>query len=294
MSGGLGPVRSVSVVIPAYNAADTLDDQLGAIEAQDAAWLDEVVVVDSCSTDDTAQVVQRYSARWAKVRLASADRPGANVARNAGVRATVSDAVLLCDADDIVAEGWAKQLFLALQDHDVVRGRYEIGLLNDAETIAARGSLASTGPPSDQFFGGLGGNCAFRRVAWEQLGGLFEHHYGSDDAEFFWRAHLAGLAVGYVDEAVVHYRLRAGMRALYRQQSTWAASRALVYKEFRGTPFIGHRRSLTAAAKAWGWLFVHLPDAFSAEPARRGAWVRSAAGNVGRVKGSIRHRVLYL
>ena len=287
-------LSSISVAIPAHNAGCTIIEQLEAIHSQDFDRLDEVIVVDSLSTDDTAAVVRAYSDRWPKVRLVAATRPGANTARNVGVASSTSPAVLLCDADDVVADDWLEPMFQALDEHDVVRGRYALDLLNDAATVAARGSLASTSPPNEgESFGGLGGNCGFRRSVWEALGGLLEHHYGSDDAEFFWRARLAGFDVAYVDASVVNYRLRPGMKPLFQQQMLWASGRAQLYKEFHAAGLV-QRRSAAAVLKTWAWLTVHLPDARSKDPAKRGRWVRSAADSVGRVRGSILHRVVYL
>lgn len=288
-----GVVDSLSIAIPARNAGQTIVEQLDAIRAQDAEWLDEVVVVDSMSTDDTIAIVSTYATQWSKVRLASATLPGANTARNVGVANTSSAAVLLCDADDVVSPTWAATMFAALRQHDVVRGRYALELLNDDATISARGSLASTTAPSDSDpFGGLGGNCGFRRVVWDQLGGLLEHHYGSDDAEFFWRARIAGFDVAYEHDSVVNYRLRPGMKPLFQQQMQWASGRVLLYKEFHDAGLI-QRRSAAAAAKAWAWLVIHLPDAASQDPQRRGRWIRGAAEAVGRVRGMRRHRVWF-
>lgn len=284
--------RSISVVIPAHNAAATIAEQLDALASQDCAELLEVIVVDSASTDTTTSIARDLEARWPKVRIVTGPGPGANLARNTGVRAARADDVLLCDADDVVASDWISTMSGGLVDADLVRGRYSLDLLNDAETIAARGSLASTSAPSDQRFGGLGGNCGFRRTAWEQLGGLREHHYGSDDAEFFWRAHEAGLRVEYLHDAVVHYRLRPGFDTLYRQQRTWAEGRALLYREFRETEFM-QRRSTFDALRSWAWALRHLPDCRSADAATRGTWVRVHANNVGRAIGSARHRVYF-
>jgi hypothetical protein len=201
--------------------------------------------------------------------------------------------VLLCDADDVVGDGWIEALADGLTQHDVVRGRYDVTRLNDPATIAARGTLESASlPKPGAVFGGLGGNCGFRLSAWRELGGLREHHYGADDAEFFWRAQLRGLRVSYVPDAVVHYRLRPGYESLYKQQSTWAASRALLYREFRDTGLMG-RRSTVGALKSWAWLAVHRADRTSPDPSRRGQWVRTAAQNVGRARGSLHHRVYF-
>lgn len=286
-------VESVAVVVPAHDAADTIVEQLDALRAADHRSLTEVIVVDSCSTDDTAAVVGRYVDRWDKVRLVRAGAPGANVARNAGISECTTDGVLLCDADDAVTSNWIEIMLSRLQHADLVRGRYSLDELNDEATIAARGSVASTRePPSGEPISGVGGNAAIRRSAWEELGGLREHHYGADDAEFFWRAHLAGMTVVYEPEAVVRYRLRPELRALFKQQAAWASSRALLYQEFGSEGFIA-RRSTSRALRQWGWLLVHVADARSSDPATVGRWTRVAADCWGRVRGSCRHRVFF-
>lgn len=287
------PVERLAVVIPAHNAASTIGEQLDAIQRADHTALAEVIVVDSMSTDSTHAVVEGYGAIWSKVRIVRAQRPGANAARNAGVRASSSDAILLCDADDVVTATWTTIMFEHLQRNDLVCGRYSLELLNDEATIAARGDVASTRAPEDgEFFGGVGGNCAFRRSAWDQLGGLREYHYGGDDAEFFWRAHLGGLRVGYADAAVVEYRLRPDYSGLFRQQMAWSSSRALLYAEFGSEGLIA-RRTVSDALKSWAWLLVRVRDSWSDDPRSKGRWVRTLADSIGRIRGSMRHRILY-
>lgn len=293
MSADEGVPESLTVVIPAHDAERWIGQQLAAIRAQDEAWLDEVIVVDSASTDGTAALLRSWESEWDKVRLVTEQRPGGNRARNTGVRATCSAAVLCCDADDVVGCGWLRTLRDALAEHDLVRGRYELERLNDDASIEARGSVASTGAPDpSKPIPGLGGNCGFWTETWHELDGLAEHHYGSDEEEFFLRAHLRGLRIGYVHDAVVHYRLRSSFGDLYRQQRSWSSNRAQLYKEFRESGLVDRRRAWDAA-KSWAWLIANAGAARSSDPGRRGRWTRVAAANVGRMRGSVRHRVFY-
>lgn len=59
----------------------------------------EILVVDSASTDSTAQIVRRWPAGPVPVRLVSCDRPGKGVAVRAGLLATTAPFVGFCDAD---------------------------------------------------------------------------------------------------------------------------------------------------------------------------------------------------
>ena len=78
---------SVSVVIPAHNAAETLGAQLDAVCAQ-AAPDAEIIVVDNASTDGTAALVDARAATDPRVRrLVATNGRGPSYARNAGVEA---------------------------------------------------------------------------------------------------------------------------------------------------------------------------------------------------------------
>ncbi len=91
---------TVSVVIPALNAAAYLG---GAIESALAQTLSdlEVVVVDDGSTDATSAIVQGFMARDGRVRLIRHEAPrGVSAARNAALRTAVGDWIAPLDADD--------------------------------------------------------------------------------------------------------------------------------------------------------------------------------------------------
>lgn len=100
-----GRVDHISVVIPAYNAADTIGHQLDALVRQEGAPPFEVVVADNRSTDGTAEAAQRFSDRL-DIRVVPAfERQGVNCARNAGIRAARGEIVVLLDADDRAEPG---------------------------------------------------------------------------------------------------------------------------------------------------------------------------------------------
>jgi glycosyltransferase involved in cell wall biosynthesis len=91
-------MKPISVVIPAHNAAGTIERALRSVFCQEVAPLD-IVVVDDCSDDATAAVVTRFADMG--VRLISLGHcHGAAAARNAGIRAAWGELVAFLDADD--------------------------------------------------------------------------------------------------------------------------------------------------------------------------------------------------
>jgi dolichyl-phosphate beta-glucosyltransferase len=93
---------AISVVIPAYNEADTLPAHLARLlplleQIAEKEW--EVLVVDDGSTDGMADVVEALGlAPRVRVLRAPANR-GKGAAIRLGVAATAGDMVLTCDAD---------------------------------------------------------------------------------------------------------------------------------------------------------------------------------------------------
>lgn len=95
-------VVDVSVVVPAYNAARYLPQTIDSVLAQEGVAL-ELLIVDDCSTDDTAALVAVAAARDARVRYLRmpANSGGPAGPRNLGIQAAQGRWVALCDADDL-------------------------------------------------------------------------------------------------------------------------------------------------------------------------------------------------
>ncbi len=64
---------SLSIVIPAYNAANTLAQTLKSLLAQTtAAW--EAIIVDDGSTDETGEIATRYAKRDRRIHTVNRSR----------------------------------------------------------------------------------------------------------------------------------------------------------------------------------------------------------------------------
>ena len=97
---------TISVLIPAWNAAGTLTDCLHSVA--DAGV--EVIVVDDGSTDGTASVVEGFP----EVILVRQPNRGVSAARNAALMQAQGEYVVFLDADDRLMEGALSRLSAAL------------------------------------------------------------------------------------------------------------------------------------------------------------------------------------
>lgn len=92
-----GGDRSVSAVIPACNAAETIERALSSVYSQTYDYITEVIVVDDGSVDHTARVVGKAFPQATIVRQ---DNTGDAGARNAGIQRATGAYVAFLDADD--------------------------------------------------------------------------------------------------------------------------------------------------------------------------------------------------
>lgn len=86
----------VSVIIPTYNRAWTLDNAIESAFSQDYKDF-EIIVVDDGSTDDTCKILEKYKSR---IRIFFQENKGVSVARNIGIENSRGNFIAFLDSDD--------------------------------------------------------------------------------------------------------------------------------------------------------------------------------------------------
>src|SRR6476661_4663287 len=113
--------RSISVIIPVHNGADTIAEQLAALASQTYAGDWEVILADNGSTDTTTKIAELWRSRLPRLSIIDAsERAGSSFARNLGAGHAAGDFLAFCDADDIVVPDWLTSLAAAARDFDAV------------------------------------------------------------------------------------------------------------------------------------------------------------------------------
>src|SRR5262249_5040979 len=104
----------VSVIIPAYNDAATVERTISSVLNQTYSNL-EVLVVDDGSTDETAVLVQRM-ADDRRIRLLQKTNGGLASARNYGIAHATGELIAPIDADDLWHPGKIKKQVAVMRD----------------------------------------------------------------------------------------------------------------------------------------------------------------------------------
>jgi len=209
--------RSIDVVVPVFNRWELTQRCLAMLERQTVAH--DVVVVDNGSTDDTSE---RLRADFPRVRVvALGENRGFPAACNRGASAGSADTVVLLNNDVEPPPTFLERLIAPLEDERVGSvsalllepGKERIesfGLAVDP-TLAGYPRLRGEPPTAAQartpiLIGPCAAGGAYRRVAWEQVGGLDEGVFAyAEDVDLALRLWAAGWeAVAAPDAVAVH------------------------------------------------------------------------------------------
>lgn len=104
----------ISVIIPALNEEETIEECLKSVSEQSYRYFD-IILIDPGSTDNTVQIAKKYTD---KIIRAHTLCPGP--ARNLGVRNSDSDIVAFTDADTVVPKNWLEIIARDFSDPGVV------------------------------------------------------------------------------------------------------------------------------------------------------------------------------
>ena len=244
----------ISAVIPAYNCEKYIARAIESVLGQTHP-VEEIIVIDDGSTDNTAQVVRSFDD---KVTLLHQENAGASAARNAGIQAAKGNWIAFLDADDEWLPDRIKlQVELLNRNPNLVwiSGNYLRCLCNEkkqkphiTQEVADR---AQSGKEYfDSFF------AAFLKNAWGCTDtmlvkkeillevGLFEvGQHQMEDMDLWWRIALKYPSFGYIPEPIAIYHL--GIEgSLIQSQKDFSLCRRMIRKHLTESQKTPHEESV--------------------------------------------------
>lgn len=216
---------SVDVVIPTYNGWELTKSCLEHLRRQ--TWPHAVIIADNASTDDTPENLR---AEFPDARLVELDgNRGFSIACNRGALAGAGDVVVLLNNDVDCPPDFLERLVAPLGEDHWIGSVTAVLVQTDGRTIDSVGltadstlagfprlrgrSLSDADSTRPVLTGPAGAAGAYRRTAWEQVGGLDEgvFMYG-EDLDLALRLQAAGWATALAEDAVAIHLGSASIR----------------------------------------------------------------------------------
>ena len=286
---------AASVIIPCYNCADSVGEQLTALANQrfDRPW--EVLLVDNGGADDLAAAIAPFENRLPGLRIVMAtDARGSAHARNVGAKAARGEVLLFADADDVVGAGWLAAMVEALKRHPFVACRMDFEKLNPVGESRARNSIQQQGLQDYTYPNFLphaaGGTLGVRRAVHEAVGGFDTSLLRLQDTDYCWRIQLAGYDMAFVADAVIHYRLRETLGDTWRQAFKYGEYNVKLYQLYKSKGM--GKLTVWQGLRGWYYVVKRLPRLARVDERAKVVW--STAWRLGRLYGSVRYGVFAL
>jgi succinoglycan biosynthesis protein ExoA len=225
LEGGVHDDELVTVVVPAHNEARFLSACLASIQAQDYRDL-QIVVVDSASTDSTADIVRRHQEEDDRIELVDVDRTGIPLALNRGLARARGRWLVRVDAHSTVPERYVRSAVTRLQEGQWagVGGRKDgVGRTPAGRAVAVAMSSRLAVGNSTYHFGTRAQEVdhlpfgAYPVALVRELGGWDEGLVANEDFEFDYRLRRRGGHLLFDPELAIAWHCRQSIVELFQQ-----------------------------------------------------------------------------
>jgi glycosyltransferase involved in cell wall biosynthesis len=224
---------ALSIVVIGRNEGRRLAACLESIKESRGVAVNEVIYVDSASTDGSPDQALRYGATVIVVR---AEQPTAAIGRNAGWQHATSDLILFLDGDTVLHPDFARAACDALKQEPSIAAvwghRREIH--PEASVYNRILDLDWIYPPGVTEF--CGGDVLMRREVLVECGGFDERLIAGEEPELCRRIRARGHQILHIDCPMTGHDLQITRWSQYWKRATRAGhAYAEVSERFRNT-----------------------------------------------------------
>jgi len=227
-------MRFISVVVPVYNAQETISLCLDSLvnQAYDREAF-EVIVVDNGSTDSTAGLIKSYPVRYVYFD----DIKTSYAARNKGIEVSRGELIAFTDVDCRADSKWLYEISQSFEDKQIggVAGNIvPDGFPRSTHQFCTDGKqkilLEASGRQVLPWINTA--NAIYRKDVLYEAGLFNDYFISSGDVDLSWRVCLAGYRLHYEPNAVVYHKLREEWLNYYRQHFRVGYGKAQLYKRY--------------------------------------------------------------
>jgi len=215
----------ISVIMPAFNELDTIEDSIGSVLAQETPDM-EVLLVDGNSTDGTTEAISRIAERDNRVRLLHNPHRKTPCAFNIGLSAARGEYVCIFGAHAVYAPDYIRVCLRELLLHDAVGCSGRIVTVPANRTLQAQlaawtlgsrfGSSSRSVRTRTEGFADTIPYPLFRKQALLEIGGYDESLDRNQDLDINQRLRARGYGLYLTAKTHCGYRGRPTIAALWR------------------------------------------------------------------------------
>ena len=202
----------ISVVIPAYNAEQFLDETLESVLSQTYEnW--ECIIVNDGSTDNTESIAKKWCEKDARFRYFYKENSGASDTRNLGIKKARGEYIAFLDADDLYMPNFLEICLENLVEKDV-----DLVAPKMLEFWDVQNEVIEDEDKKDYLYSGKEGIALFlhsnritmallcKKSVMDEVGG-FTWHKKAEDLHCWLKVLFAGYKIYRIDETLLLYRL---------------------------------------------------------------------------------------
>ncbi len=243
----------VSLICTVYNEEKTIEALLESIKSQ-KRMPDELVIVDAGSTDKTGSLIKSFAD---KLPLKLIISPGANIAagRNKAIKNTQNDIIACTDGGCTVDPNWLQNMMKPFENDsaDVVSGVYAPLIESEFEEIVSYMIFPDIEKLDSNSFNPSSRSIAFKKKAWETVGGYPEWLMTAEDTLFDEKLRQSGFRFSLVKDAIVFWRIRENKKKLFTQCFRYAEGDGmeLLSLKLYSARYVGLVIALTSIGLFW-------------------------------------------
>ncbi|MCX6294005.1 MAG: glycosyltransferase, partial [Sphingobacteriales bacterium] len=247
----------VSIIVPARNEEDNISNLIHSIQNQTyPKSCFELIIIDDCSTDRTAEIVKKYSDSNIKLIALSdyLDEKNINAykkkAIEIGIKASIGTLIITTDADCTMGENWLQEIVHCFEINQPkmivmpVQINYSNRFIEIFQSLDFMCLQGITGASVQKKFHGMcnGANLAYTKAVFEEVGGFsgIDHIASGDDLLLMHKiAKKYANEIMYLKsvEVIVKTIPANTVKAFFNQRIRWA-SKAEKYEDKRMLPVL--------------------------------------------------------
>lgn len=202
----------VSIIIPTYNCGLYLPEAIDSVLAQTFTdW--ECIIVDDGSTDNSAEVAQKYCSAYSQIKYVYQQNQGVSMARNTGIAHSSGKYIMPLDSDDFIASTYIEKAVNFLEGHHDTKLVYCY-----AQTFGTENKITEF--PEFDYDTFLWGNqifnyAVYRRTDFDKTSGYnLNMKHGLEDWDFFLSLLSPTDKVFCIKEPLYFYRKKETSRSI--------------------------------------------------------------------------------